>query len=252
MGIAISCLGLLLVAARAAGTVTAEKERDSWTTLISTPLSPAEIILGKLAGNLYATRGWVMLLCFLWTLAVVLQPEYLLVVPFVAGTLAILAVFASALGILFSLLCANSLRAMGATLAVALVLGGGYLFCCFPMFFVGGGDPEVILLMAPCVPFLLAAPHFLAMELIYQYPGNPELGFLIAAYVLGMLLYSFAAAGLLTYSIDGFDRLTGRTRREHPLAGPPRPIARTATPGIKNVSPLPPTTEPRRCDPTGD
>ena len=51
---------LLLLAARASGLVTYEKERDCWHSLVATPLTGREIMRGKMWGNLYSIR-WPLL-----------------------------------------------------------------------------------------------------------------------------------------------------------------------------------------------
>ena len=58
MGTLLGCGGLLLVASRAAGSITSEKERDCWTSLLSTPLEPGEIVWAKIFGSIWSLRGW--------------------------------------------------------------------------------------------------------------------------------------------------------------------------------------------------
>ena len=140
-------------------------------------------------------------------------------VPFLLGTFLLLAFYAAALGVKFSLRCRSSLRAMGATLAVGLVAGGGYLFCCMPLAvagsFAGRGPGQAMeLVFAPCIPMLLALPGIIAVE-GEQFFRNEEGGIMLFAYILGMIGYAWprwcwwaAASAVLTLG-------TGRTRR-HP------------------------------------
>ncbi len=158
MGTLLGCGGLLLVASRAAGSIASERERDCWTSLISTPLGPGEIVWAKIAGSIWSLRGLVLLLLLIWGLGVLLDPQFVVAVPFLLGTFLLLALYAAALGVTFSLRCRSSLRAMGATLAVGLVAGGGYMFCCIPLMIVGPGRSGSEIIFAPCIPFLLALP----------------------------------------------------------------------------------------------
>ena len=67
---AIACGMLLLLAARAAASITSEKERETWSSLLTTPLEGGEIINAKLLGNLYSVRWGLWVLAFLWALGI--------------------------------------------------------------------------------------------------------------------------------------------------------------------------------------
>ena len=123
-----------------------------------------------------------------------------------------MAVYASGLGVLYSLWCRTSMRAMAATLATGLFIGGLYLFCCIPLMFGGGGPgKDAIIIASGCIPFLLAIPGGIYVESIsYHNMSGPESN-MIAAYVLGMIGYSIATAVLISSSIRNFDRFSGRT-----------------------------------------
>jgi ABC-type transport system involved in multi-copper enzyme maturation permease subunit len=213
MGAFVGCGGLLLIAARAAGSITSEKERDCWVPLISTPLEPREIILGKIVGNIWAARGIFVVLAIIWGLGAILDPGFLIAIVFLMGTLLILAVYASGLGLLYSLWCRTSMRAMAATLSTGLFAGGLYLFCCFPLMIGshGPGDEGIIMILSGCIPFLLGFPGAIYVDSItyHNLPG-PESN-MIAAYVLGMIGYTAAALALISSSIRNFDRFSGRT-----------------------------------------
>jgi hypothetical protein len=203
----LACAGLVLVAGRAAGAVTSEKEKDTWITLISTPLSAGEIIGGKLVGGLYAVRGLAVVLALMWALQFVKAPQMILSLPFTLGTLAISGFFAAVLGLNYSLCCANSTRAIGATLATALFVAGGYLFCCIPFMF-DGILGEVI--MAPCVPFLVSFPSMMALE----WPGSRQaMTSAISAYLTGCIGYAVAGLALYYWMNDYFDRQAGRMEK---------------------------------------
>ncbi len=215
MGTLLSCVGLLIVASRAAGSIASERERDCWTSLISTPLKPSEIVWAKIAGSVWSIRGLVLLLLLLWGLGVVLEPQFLITVPFLLGTFLVLALYAAALGVNFSLRCRSSLRAMGATLAIGLFLGGGYWFCCMPLTAVGtlafSSANRVFMeaffsfLLAPCVPYLLTAPGVFYVS--GEHPSNSSAGgMMLFAYILGVIGYGVASLVLIGRSISAFRR----------------------------------------------
>ncbi|MBI2824704.1 MAG: ABC transporter permease subunit [Planctomycetia bacterium] len=242
MGTVLECAALLGVGTRAAGSIAAEKERDSWATLVSTPLSAAEIIWAKMAGSIYSVRWIGLPLAILWGLAALFEPAILLVVPVLLTVFAVIALAISALGAWFSLWCKTSIRAISATVAVGTFLGGGYLLCCAPMMFgVGGGGGEEIIL-APCIPFLFFVPNFawIAYFLdpygIARQIGKEEMRFAVV-WFFGMAGYVVLGLVMTAVTIGSFDDLVGRPRRLSSLwpsePGPPRPQdgALTATPG---------------------
>ena len=218
MGTLLGCGGLLLVASRSAGSIASERERDCWTSLISTPLGPGEIVWAKIAGSIWSLRGLVLLLLLIWGLGVLLDPQFVVAVPFLLGTFLLLALYAAALGVTFSLRCRSSLRAMGATLAVGLVAGGGYMFCCIPLTIVGPGSGSEIIL-APCIPFLLALPGIVYVSGEHFFRES-EGGIVLFAYILGMVGYGVASLVLVGHSISSFDVRTGRTRPSSHVARP--------------------------------
>jgi ABC-type transport system involved in multi-copper enzyme maturation permease subunit len=208
MGVVIGCVSLLAVAARAAGTITSEKERDCWVSLISTPLEPGEIVMAKILGNLWAARGVLLLLAIIWGLGLIFDPSFIGVITVTLLTLLMLAVFASALGVMFSLWCRTSIRAMIATLVTGVFVGGAYMFCCIPLI-IGTGDDNVIELLAGgMIPFLLAAPGICFMEGI---PDQARHSGWAIGYMFGIIGYVIASCVLIAAAIRNFDRLTGRT-----------------------------------------
>jgi len=198
----ISCGGLLLLGARSACSVTSEKERDCWVSLLSTTLTPGEIVRGKILGNFYAVRGIVLLMCFVWLLGAIFEPMIMVMLPLLLAQQAALGLFIAALGLIFSLKCQTSLRAMGATLAVGLFVGGGYLLCCVPCM-IGGGGSEIVL--TACIPFLVAVPQVAMFEDI---SGN-DFEMLLYA-VMGTVGYAIAGLLLVGSCIGNFERFAGR------------------------------------------
>ncbi len=218
---AVGTGGLILVGARAAATVTGERERECWDSLLSTPLAPGEIVAAKLLGSLSAIRGVFFLLGFLWLLALLIDPGFLAAEVFFLGTFLLLAFAVASMGVLYSLWCRNSMRAMAATIATGAVVGGGYLFCCFPAF-AGPGDDAAQVLLAPCVPFLIVFPGIVYSEGENILRHEPTI---VVAYLLGVIGYATAGVLLLSGAIGNFEELNGRTGGTAPYRPRRRPIA---------------------------
>jgi len=244
----VATLGVVMVAARAATSVTAEKERDCWVSLISTPLSGGEIVTAKLLGNLYSARWLFLMMALLWGLAVLRLPEFLLAVPFLATTLLVLCLFASCLGLIFSLWCRNSLRSLGATLGVGVYIGGGYMFCCMPILIGSSGGDEVIMFFSAVIPFLLALPGVAAVEIAQSgqfFQGGEN--FVFVAYVFGMTGYLVAGLMLLASCVGNFDSFAGRNTGIRPAGYRPRSArpagaarATIVQPPPRRINPPPP------------
>jgi ABC-type transport system involved in multi-copper enzyme maturation permease subunit len=233
VGTTVACVGLLAVAVRAASSVTAERERQTWDVLMSTPIDPWEVVRGKVAGSLYAMRGIVLLLVILWILGMLGGAVYPLMVPVVAGELAIFGGFAAVVGLLFSLKMKTSLRAMAATVGTTVFVGGAYLFCCMPLLWSGPNDAEFVL--AGCVPFLLGVP--VAFNPKTFFPTNDNDVRMATTYVIGIGLYLMVTLFLFVIARANFDDLTGRICR-HPyrVDGLPRTIDPTPLNGATGLA----------------
>lgn len=215
----IGCGSLLIMAARAASSITSEKERDCWVSLLGTPLLPAEIISAKVLGNMYAMRWMFFLLAIIWGLAMSLDPGSIVPIGFQCATLVMLAFYVSALGVLYSLWCKTSLKAMAATLATAIFVGGGYMFCCL-VCLIGSHGPghEIEVILAGVIPMLLAIPYIAYFEPhFFQNAGG-----ILAAYVIGLIGYGCFGMALYGSAIANFESLVGRVGRDFVKRPPPR------------------------------
>lgn len=149
-GTGLATLMLLMVAVRASTSVAAERERDTFDALLTTPLSAEAILAAKLLGVLTSVRlGWLWFGAMV-ALALFTGGLHLMAVPIIIGAWFVYAVFFAMLGMWFSMACRSSLRATVLTVLTALFLGGGHwllmALCCFiPSFaFMHGGDGQFL------------------------------------------------------------------------------------------------------------
>jgi ABC-type transport system involved in multi-copper enzyme maturation permease subunit len=206
----LGCGMLLLLATRSAGLMSQEKERDSWVTLLSTPLTGKEIVFGKLCGNIYHAKWLLVILLFGWIQGLLIAPSLIWPTLLTMLMFVLMAIYTTCLGLFFSLKSATTLRAMGQTLGTLVFLGGGYLFCCCTVMVGGrGGGDEWALMLSLCIPFLLVFPG-----LAYTMTDNAflwkEAGVTVA-FVLGTVVYVVAAALLYVHIVANFDSYAGRT-----------------------------------------
>lgn len=217
----VGTLGLVLVVGRAAASITAEKERETWVTLLSTPLSGRQIIGAKLLGAAYSARWWLGFLIVCCGVQLAVAPWTAIGSCFLMLAVGIHLLYAATLGLTCSLRSNSSLRAIGLAVGIAVAVGGGYLLCCFPVAMLGVGDESAFLLLAPCVPFHLATT-FPIHALLDPSPGefHGELEFWAISVLVGLLGYATAAAAMYTTSVRDFDDVVGRTGPRRPT--PPR------------------------------
>lgn len=199
----IASLCVLLVASRAAGSITSEREQDTWITLVSTPLTGREIVWAKFCAALYSVKWWYYLVAAAWLLCVVITPEFVWAVPLLMFVhLAVLALTA-ALGVLCSLNSATSLRAMGMALAV-IVLG----LSIAPLFCAVLVRSETLLGFS--LPVLLGGAHFAMWQTTHSTWGRHDSEF-AAILTAAALLYAVAALICYSASVVNFDAMIGRT-----------------------------------------
>ncbi|MCG8449468.1 MAG: ABC transporter permease subunit [Pirellulales bacterium] len=197
------CLGtgmLLLLAARASGLFTQEKERDCWMSLLATPLTAEEIVRGKMFGNLYSMRWSFFVLLSCWGLGLLLEPDYIVTILVLSAVFLLIAWYVTNVGLLFSLRSKTTLRAMGSALGTLIFTGGGYLFCCcVVMASSRSGDAEIML--AACIPFLIALP---ALAYAESHVWQNEILFAFGLGVVGYFILAVLLYWLLTRQFDQF------------------------------------------------
>lgn len=209
---------VLLMGLRAASLITYEKERDCWLSLIATPLTGQEILLAKALGNFYAVRWLAAPLALVWLLQLTLMPGFLVAIPLHVLSLATTGLFATAVGLGYSLKLSTSLKSIGATVGTLVFVGGGYLFCCCLPFAIGGAGADVMnIALAGCIPFLQVVPSILVTE-----PGSlSDQQWILVDYVLGMMFYGGGSLLLLTALVTRFEEIVGRTGLGEGHSGPP-------------------------------
>jgi len=203
---------ILCVSAMAAGGVTTEREADTWVSLIGTPLDGSEILRAKMIGAAWGVRLLGALLIVLWTLGLLcgsVHPAGFLIVLLEA---AVFSWFAIALGTCASLWSKSTLRAQATTIAILVVLNGGYLLCCIPL------SPSTMIVSFGCTPFIEAI-SLLSFEdvrgMLTTSSQSMSRRFeteAIITCVMGTLAYAAGAFMLTMTAIGGFDRAVDRPR----------------------------------------
>ena len=121
------------VASASSSGLSSEREEDTWTSLIATPLGGLEIIRAKMIGAVWGTRGLGLLLLSLWLVGLAAGAVHPLGFAAVILVTPVFLWFVVALGTYVSLKSKTTGRALVTTVAILFVLNGGYMMCCIPL-----------------------------------------------------------------------------------------------------------------------
>jgi ABC-type transport system involved in multi-copper enzyme maturation permease subunit len=131
VGTTVACLTLVGVAARAAGSVTGERDRQTLDGLLTSPLESAAIMSAKWLGSILSLRWAWAWLCLVWGIGVVTGGLDIVTLPWLVLACFVYASFLAALGLWFSVRSPTTLRATLGTLAMAALLSFGHWLTMF-------------------------------------------------------------------------------------------------------------------------
>jgi ABC-type transport system involved in multi-copper enzyme maturation permease subunit len=184
---------------RAAVAVAAERERGTWDGILLSPLEGRDIVIGKIYGTLYSLRWFVAMVFLAWTAGAVTGAlslrEYLTLV----ADMLFIGMFIVAVGVLFSLNCANATRAMTLTLVTWLGAIPATAIVAFSLTALAG----LFLLL---LGLYWDPPAVLSGASTVLYINWFELGYTTTR----LLCYSVLAFLISSYCRRYFDRLAGR------------------------------------------
>jgi ABC-type transport system involved in multi-copper enzyme maturation permease subunit len=113
------------VALRAASSIAGERERQTWDSLLTTPLDSNDILYGKWLGSLLSVRWALLWLFLIWGVGVLSGGLYVYTVPCLIIAWFLYAACLGFLGLWFSMICRTSLRANFWTLVVTVAIFSG-------------------------------------------------------------------------------------------------------------------------------
>jgi ABC-type transport system involved in multi-copper enzyme maturation permease subunit len=214
VGSASACLMLLGVAARASSCFSGERDRQTLDSLLTTPLTDAQILGAKWLGSVLSMRwGWAWLgsVYVLGILTEALHPVALLLLViawFVYAT-----VF-SLIGLLFSMSCRTTLRSTISTLLVCTAVGVGHWLvwmCCGPLlaFSRSGQDVDLILRFQAGLTPPVTLGYAFAFPLDMGHYAEEQAKF-IAFAIIGLLCWLVSAFVLWVMCRDRFSVVTYR------------------------------------------
>jgi len=198
----------LAVAARSALNFKSEFEKETWKSLIATPLDAAEIVSGKILGSLWGIRWLGSIYLAVVLLGVAAGAVHPLAGVLVVLEAAIFLVFAAALGTRFSLASKSSFHALGGSLFALLMINGGFLMCCF---FVAS-DANFLFAITPFIQVVSLATYGDVGLLIGKEMSTANISVALVIF-LSLFCYGAAAYALYRFCISHFEVVADRPRR---------------------------------------
>jgi ABC-type transport system involved in multi-copper enzyme maturation permease subunit len=216
----IDFIYILLVAGVAAENIVIERERDTWSGLIATPLTGREILRAKMFGSVLRTRVIGFLLLALWTVGLLAGAVHPL--GFLAAILglAVSSWFLAALGIYSSLCSPNRNQATTRALGPLLLTMG---LCLLPTAMPGTSS---VLLAGITLPFPMwvSLLSYDDVHAVLHSGFSPQLAsiglngtsggmIVLAVWAINLVAQGVGAHLLSRAAFRGFDRAVGRPVR---------------------------------------
>jgi ABC-type transport system involved in multi-copper enzyme maturation permease subunit len=250
--VGLGCLMLLRAAVRGAASVAGEKDRDTWTGLLATPLTAREILWGKWCGCVLGQKDAFYLLGGVWAVGVITVAVNPVMVALAAVALGVYLRAFAWLGIACSVTARSTRVAIARAVPAALFAGGGFWLipgCCGMLSMVGGGPGGRDELLTYAATFLLGftPPVVLgglpAMEFSYLHDIGPYAGSHVVALgcggVFGTGAWVLIGTGFHNHALMVLAQTTGRSVAET-LFGHDPPRRPPPTPPLMGRIPPPP------------
>lgn len=243
VGTIVACLTLLGVAVRAAGSISGERDRQTFDALLTSPLDSDSILYGKWVGSILSVRwGWLWMGAIVG-IGVLTTGVHVLALPLLLAGWFCYAAFLACLGLWFSAVSSTTLRANIYTLLSTVGIAFGHWviwMCCLSLMLVSGGrgpgsDSEYVAMfqafgLTPPITLGFLAFHGEEFENTNYRGENPGMMMLTFA-IIGLFLYAVGTAVLWMLTSSRFRELTGRA--------PQRPPGRSARPVLAQADQIP-------------
>jgi ABC-type transport system involved in multi-copper enzyme maturation permease subunit len=245
--IAIIVIMSFVVGGMASEVVGTERLKDTWTSLLGTPLGGRDIVRSVILAAAWRSRGAFGAVLVLWTLGLVagaIHPlGYLVSVLELAASVGLMAVF----GVLGSLQAEKAEAAVGQGLVLTLILmGTGVLPMLLPVGLnsVLWGAASLPLVTWTSLLSYRELSTALASPLHPQFqwvglPGGQMPMLVFSSWLIGILGPAVATFWMWKYTISQFDRLVGRPHRTSAAADPGVATPPPASPVSRPAAPLP-------------
>ena len=217
---AVELVCLIIIGGAAAESISAERARGTWDSLLATRLDGGEILGAKMIGAVWKARGGILLLVVLWSAGLLAGSLHPLGVAAALLLLIASVWFMAALGTYTSLLSRETSHATARTMMTLIVLTGTFLFCLFSnrsrsVLMGAGSVPFVNWLCLVSYPDVAEAVGKGTFSYLTTMAVNTDErpGRVLLTYLAAVAGYAAAAAWWTQAPIGRFERLAGRPER---------------------------------------
>jgi ABC-type transport system involved in multi-copper enzyme maturation permease subunit len=220
LGTTVACLMLLAVGARAAGSVSGERDRQTLDALLTSPLEISAILYAKWIGNILTVRKAWLWLGAIYLLGLATGGLHPFALPLLLAAWFVFAAVVSAMGIWFSIVSRTTLRA---TIWTLFTTGGAALghwllwMCCAPIFIYAGNSDGAYLRWVLSFQVGMTPPAVLGYAFSFsiedfsgQYSQSREMGEALGFGILGLIIWAIIAAVIWAAASSRFATITGR------------------------------------------
>jgi ABC-type transport system involved in multi-copper enzyme maturation permease subunit len=206
----ISMISVIGLAVSCSTSITHEKEKDSWTSLVGTPLDVWEIVGQKTIGAFWRLRWPGLLYVCLLALGIAAGAIHPLGAILNVVQLTAFLGFVAGLATYLSLQCRSSIRALGWTFFSLFLLNGGYLLGCV---LVQNPHPVVVFLVTPLM-LTISLATYSEVDWFLRNCGGPGTAN-DAAWLIVMNAITYGVAAIVLWLSCGreFDKAAGRPIR---------------------------------------
>jgi ABC-type transport system involved in multi-copper enzyme maturation permease subunit len=154
----LGCSLLLVVAVRAAGSISRERGRQTLDGLLATPLTNKTILFDKWLGSILSGRSILFVLGVVWLLGLITGGLHPLAIPCLVAAWLAYAAFLAGVGLWFSVASASSHRAVFATLLTVAAVTAAFTLACYDLSDKWLRPAEALSITPPVTLGLLAFP----------------------------------------------------------------------------------------------
>ncbi len=245
--VALSFIGMIMIAGSAAEGIAFERQRETWSSLLATPLTAREILRAKLIGALLRSRVLGLTVLMSWLVGVAAGSVHPIGFAAVTVGAAAFTALAACLGTYVSLSAKDLPAATNrAVLPVLLLCAAGLLPIVLPRPF------RSIFAGVISAPFVLGTSllSYRDVRLVLEQSGigmtassaglagstlpEPALAQLALVYLLGVMGATTAAVILWRTAIRRFDACVGRPTRPEGTTAPLEPVPDAASGSVRD------------------
>jgi ABC-type transport system involved in multi-copper enzyme maturation permease subunit len=213
----VGIFAVLAVGVRAASSILSEREKDTWDTLISTPVECLSVLKAKWAGSILGARWGLFWLAAVLLLALLLGGMHPGTIPFFALAWLSFSSLVAVIGLWFSTRCKTSLRAIMATMLCTLFLLVIHrliwlLWDAYLLAFVTGSPVHERVSGGMLAPFDLGY-----LDRSYDIWERGALAIAVIFTVLCSLLWVIVGTVIWASTLTGLKRMANRSRKLLPL-----------------------------------